>query len=164
MTWDREEDSFLAEDPGGSRPPVVSPSPPLPCDPALQNCSFTTFELCYEVNVMRVQSSGSFFGSIFGTPDLGGQSLLLELDNQFENGWAVLSFDEALGLDGSILHKDFAGLLGLPVTGFAAYEFENEFLGPDADIKAFYGGLFQHKANVRRSSPPTCDNGGCGSR
>ena len=164
ISWDREEDTFLAEDPGGSRPPVVSPSPPLPCDPVLQNCTFTTFEFCYEVNVMRVESAGSFFGSIFGTPDFDGQSLLVELDNEFENGWAVLSFDEAIdSVSGATLHKDFAGLLGLPVTGFAAYEFENEFLGPNADIKAFYGGLFQHKANVRRSSPPLCDNGGCGS-
>ena len=143
----------------------MSPSPPLPCDPALQNCAFTTFELCYEVNVLRVESPLSFGGTIFGTPDLGGVSLLVEADNSCENGWGVLSVDEAIvSVSGATLHKDFAGLLGLPVTGFAAYEFENEFLGPDADIKAFYGGIFQHKANVRRSSPPLCDNGGCGSR
>jgi hypothetical protein len=165
ITWDREEDTFLADDPGGSRPPVVSPSPPLPCDPALQNCTFTTFELCYEVNVLRVSSPLSFGGQIFGTPEIDGASLLVEVtDQNFENGWAVLSFDEAKDSEtGATLHKDFAGLLGLPVTGFAAYEFENEFLGPDADIKAFYGGLFGHKANVRRSSPPICDAGGCGS-
>ena len=41
----------------------------------------------------------------------------------------------------------YHGLLGLPVTGFAAYEFENEFL--DGVVKANYGGLFQHKGNVR---------------
>ena len=49
-------------------------------------------------------------------------------------------------------HVDSRGLVGLPVTGFAAYQFENGFVtNDDGDpVKAFYGGLFQHKANVRR--------------
>jgi hypothetical protein len=57
---------------------------------------------------------------------------------------------------------DFAGLVGLPVAGFAAYEFENGYVQDTdgATVKAFYGGLFSHKANVRR----TCvENRLCGS-
>ena len=62
------------------------------------------------------------------------------VDSPFVNGWAKLN----LGGSG---RADENGLLGLPVTGFAAYEFENEFL--DGGVKANYGGLFQHKGNVR---------------
>jgi hypothetical protein len=42
-------------------------------------------------------------------------------------------------------------LVGLPVTGFAAYEFENGFL-EGGSVKANYGGLFKHKGLVQRTS------------
>ena len=33
------------------------------------------------------------------------------------------------------------------------YQFENDFVeSDDGTVKAFYGGLFQHKGNVRRVS------------
>ena len=35
------------------------------------------------------------------------------------------------------------------ITGFSAYEYENDFVEGDG-IKAFYGGLYGHKGNVRR--------------
>ena len=44
------------------------------------------------------------------------------------------------------------GLVGLPVTGFSAYEFENDF-AEGGDVKAYYGGLFGHKASVRATTP-----------
>ena len=149
-TWDRDERTF-EEEFGGSRPPVVSPSLPGPCDPELQRCDDVVFELCYEVNVLR-------FGDevVFGTPEIEEQSLLLEIDNEFESGWGRIDFS----VDSD--HVDYAGLVGLPVTGFAAYEFENGFLTDDegTTVKANYGGLFGHKANVRR----ICDDQrGCGS-
>ena len=37
----------------------------------------------------------------------------------------------------------------LPATGFAAYEFENDFVD-GGSVKAYYGGLFMHRGNVRR--------------
>ena len=65
-----------------------------------------------------------------------------------DEGWGSIDF----GFDPG--HVDYAGLVGLPVTGFAAYQFENDFVENDEGdrVKAFYGGLFQHKGNVRRIS------------
>jgi hypothetical protein len=101
------------------------------------------FELCNEVNVLR-------FGerSVFGTlEDVDGESLLVTVMDEFEDGWGWIDyyFDDD--------HVDAQGLVGLPVTGFAAYQFENDFVeGDDGTVKAFYGGTFQHKGNVRRVS------------
>lgn len=139
-TWDRDERTF-SETRSGTRPPVVSPSIPGDCDPAIQFCEETVFQLCYEVNVLRFGE-----GVIFGTPVVEGSSLLLSVENEFVNGWGRIDMGPAV----DIHHQDFTGLLGLPVTGFAAYEFENNFVG-DADVLAFYGGLFMHRANVRRT-------------
>ena len=58
------------------------------------------------------------------------------------DGWARLVF-------GGPSRVDQNGLLGLPVTGFAAQEYENNFL--EGGVKANYGGLFQHKGNVRQA-------------
>jgi hypothetical protein len=154
-TWDRSERTFQPDAPGGVRPPVVSPSLPGGCDPDLQVCDSTVFELCYEVNVLRFGDE-----SIFGTPDLNDEGgLLKSIDTGLTeelSGWARIDFS----VDPD--HVDYAGLVGLPATGFAAFEFQNGFLTDDAGatVKANYGGLFGHKANVRR----TCsDQRGCGS-
>jgi hypothetical protein len=141
MIWDREEFTFVPEDPVGVNPPSVSPSIPGGCDPAFEECSVLTNQICHEVNVMRFGD-----GEIFGTPAFGEQSLLLEVDTDIVNGWTMMDFSV------DPRHVDYAGLVGLPVTGFAATEFENNFVD-GADVKAFYGGLFDHKANVRRISP-----------
>ncbi|RPH96518.1 MAG: hypothetical protein EHM68_11115 [Lysobacterales bacterium] len=150
-TWDRDERTFEPDEPGGSRPPVVSPSLPGGCDPELQVCEFTPFQLCFETNVLRFGDE-----SVFGTPEIEGSSLLVTIDNEFENGWGQINF----GVDER--HVDFAGLVGLPVVGFAAYEIQNGYVTDDdgATVKAYYGGLFGHKANVRR----TCaEQRACGS-
>ena len=55
-------------------------------------------------------------------------SLLLTIDNEFENGWGMIDLGMALDKDKNMVHVDYAGLVGLPVTGFAAEEFENEFV------------------------------------
>ena len=149
-TWDRDERTAGVTPATGEIPPVVSPS--IPCDVNVEECNveFTPFELCYEVNVMRFGpevSIGGPDGGIFATPDLGGSSLLIEVDPGFENGWARIDFSTDSD------HVDSADLVGLPVTGFAAYEFENAFVTGDdgvQDVKAFYGGLFGHKGSVRR--------------
>jgi hypothetical protein len=152
QTWDRSERTFEPDTPGGARPPVVSPSLPGGCDPNLQVCETTQFQLCYEVNVLRFGEE-----SIFGTPDLNGEGGLLHtIDTGLTeelSGWARIDFS----VDPD--HIDYAGLVGLPVTGFSAFEFENGYLD-DGTVKANYGGLFSHKANTRR----TCDEQrGCGS-
>ena len=151
QTWDRDERTFISEDsPAGSRPPVVAPSIPRPCDPASGMCdSATPFKLCYAVNVMRFGD-----GAIFPTPNLGTMddpaSLLLTVENEFDNGWGNIN------LYSDMKHVDSQGLAGLPVIGFAAFKFENSFTtGVDGvqDVKAFYGGLFGHRGNVRQVSP-----------
>lgn len=149
-TWDRDERTFEPDTPGGSRPPVVSPSLPGGCDPNLQICDFTPFELCYQTNVLRFGDE-----TIFGTPEIEGSSLLITVDTGLDeaSGWGQIN------MYADQRHVDYAGLVGLPVTGFAAYEFENGYLD-GGSVKANYGGLFGHKANVRR----TCaENRLCGS-
>ena len=142
-TWDREE--AFPEDPDvpvDVRPPVVSPSLPV-CDSSVDpRCQdpVAPFQICNEVNILRFGDN-----EVFGSPELEGgalgpESLVYHVDAPFTNGWAKLD----LGGEG---REDENGLLGLPVTGFAAYEFENEFLS--GGVKANYGGLFQHKGNVR---------------
>jgi hypothetical protein len=133
LTYDRDERTF-EETPGG-RPPTVSPAPPIvPGEDVI-------FQLCNEVNVLR-------FGerSVFGTlADVDGDSLLVTVNDEFTDGWGWINY----GFDSN--HKDVLGMVGLPVTGFAAYQFENDFVeGDDGTVKAFYGGLFQHKGNVRK--------------
>jgi hypothetical protein len=147
-TWDREENTTEdPELPGGERPPVVSPSLPGPCDPDKQICDEpVSFQLCNEVNVLRFGAN-----SVFETPSfdvmgkddddndivIGQDSLLVQIVNPFTEGWARLTFSG----------EDRRGLVGLPVTGFAAHEYENNFL--TGGVKANYGGLFGHKGSVR---------------
>ena len=149
QTWDREENTFKPEQPGGSRLPVVSPSLPGGCDPELQVCEVTTFQLCNEVNVLRFGEE-----SIFGTPDYDGHSLLLTVEDEYDMGWGRLSF-VADGRELVATEGDNAGtgLLGLPVAGFQATQFENGYLD-GGSVKANYGGLFKHKGSVRAIDVP----------
>jgi hypothetical protein len=150
QVWDRDERSPGDDNPSGTRPPVVSPSIPGACDPEIQVCEpATPFELCYEVNVVRFGD-----GDIFATPEVEGSSLLISVDLSdetpgstatFKNGWGKIDFST------NPEHVDRAGLVGLPATGFAAFEFENDYLADD--VKAYYGGLFGHRGNVRRTNP-----------
>ena len=70
-------------------------------------------------------------------------------------GWA--SIDMGLMVDADDdrypleLHQDSQGLVGLPVTGFGAQEYENEFL--TGGVIAHYGGVFWHKSSVKRIQP-----------
>ena len=165
--WDREEIPLNPPGPGGDRPPVVSPSIPGPCNPDIQTCSETPFQFCYEVNVMRFLNEGPVqnpieddAGVIFGTPSFGDDgSLLLEVNvydeaedyTSWDRGWARIN----LYADSD--HEDEKGLVGLPTSGFAAYEFENNFVsdGEGGNVKAYYGGLYGLKGNVRRIDPAT---------
>jgi hypothetical protein len=139
--WDREESPSTPGTPGDD-PPVVSPPPPpgtTPPGPA-------PFALCYEVN--RLEVGG---GDIFGETDL-----LSTTDLGNESGWVKLNFSYNVDLKDGLgkfeRHQDRNGLVGLPVTGFTAEQYENGFL-EGGSVLANYGGLFQHKASVRRISP-----------
>ena len=146
QTWDREEQTFEPTDPDAPiLPPVVSPSvpPEFGCDD-FGNCP-TFFQLCHEVNVLR-------FGDqvVFGTPEIEGDSLLVTVEDEFSAGWGRIDFTYNTRIDQ--MRTDEEGLVGLPVTGFSAYEFENDF-AEGGDVKAYYGGLFGHKASVRATTP-----------
>lgn len=141
--WDREEDA--RQDNSQDRPPIVSPAPPGGQPPGEE------FELCYEVNVLRFGTDGNYvpvFGDNTG-PGITAPGLVYQVDTQGrQHGWARINF----GAD--YHHRDFAGLVGLPVTGFWALQYENGFLGsPGAQVLANYAGLFDHRANVRRTRP-----------
>jgi len=146
--WNREESPV---GPPGNIPPIVSPPPP-------GGSPSGSFELCYETNVLRfgdgdVPEDGTeIFGSDAATArnvDLSGTGL--------ENGWANINFhfEDSEGIP---VHRDWIGLIGLPVTGFWAEQFENGFLF-GGTVLANYGGLFGHKANIRRQVCPDRENG-----
>ena len=143
-TWNREESP---QGPLGGVPPIVSPPPP-------PGTGGGGFELCYETNVIRwhnnnpdVPETGT---EILGTdPDLV-HSLSTPATG---NGWARLDFhiNDKFGVP---IHRDYAGLIGLPVTGFWFEQFANAFLGDGNNVLANYGGIFGHKANIRRQICP----------
>lgn len=144
--WDREEDAGEgADDPDL---PVVSPKPPPGSGTPGGN------EMCYEVNVLRFGNDG-VFEPVFGTTS----ALLLTVDTGSvsydggsaskprQSGWARINWYADSD------HIDDEGLVGLPVTGFWAEQFENGFeFGPG--VLSNYGGTFSHKGNVRRVSRP----------
>jgi len=139
--WDREESPYIPGTPGDD-PPIVSPPPP----PGTVPPGEAPFALCYEVNRLDV-GGGDIFGEtgLLSTTDLGADS-----------GWVRLNFSYNVDLKDGLgkfeRHQDRNGLVGLPVTGFTAERYENGFLG-GGSVLANYGGLFQHKASVKRISP-----------
>lgn len=156
-TWDREEGTFIPDpvDPiTGTKPPVVSPSLPT-CDPGFDpECTpeveEVPFQLCNEVNVLRFGEEVVFGTPMFDQEALEGlnNTLLVTVEDEFESGWGRIRFDTEDG------RMDSNGLVGLPVTGFAAYEFENGYLD-GGSVKANYGGLFKHKGLVTRTATPS---------
>jgi hypothetical protein len=137
-SWNRNEVPTV--DVAGVEPPIVSPAPPTPPTPGV-----VPFLMCHEVNIMR-------FGprDIFGTTS----DLLITVDNTHSDGWARMDFNVLIDDDpddndddkDDNSHEDSEGMLGLPVIGFAAWEFQNGFLIDG--VLANYGGLFGHKSSV----------------
>jgi len=140
--WNREESPVGAP---GNIPPVVSPPPP-------GGSPGGSFTLCYETNVLRF---GSGPVPEDGTEILGSDAATVRnvtLPPDHVNGWANINFHYT-DSEGVPVHRDFANLIGLPVTGFWAEQFENGFLF-GGTVLANYGGLFGHKANIRRQVCP----------
>ncbi len=147
--WDREESPSNPTTPGNN-PPIVSPPPPGGTTPK----GPPPFQLCYETNVLR-----------FGDGVVFDSDLLATVTNIPADGWAKISMSlkatkAGNGLSiGDEMHQDENGLVGLPVTGFAAQEYENEYL--TGGVIAHYGGLFQHKSSVKRIEPERCYHFDC---
>ena len=152
QTWDREEATFIPDEPEGDlRPPTVSPSlPPQGSCADFGTCP-SYFQLCNEVNVLR-------FGEnvVFGTPTFPPNegstldlSLLITVEDEFDAGWGKIDLSTD-SRNNDTIRVDEAGLVGLPVAGFAAFEFENGYLD-GGSVKANYGGLFSHKVSTLQS-------------
>jgi hypothetical protein len=141
--WDREESPSLTQGSG----PIVSPPPPGNAPPG-------SSEICYETNVIRWSNDETPDDGteIFGSP--AAKSITLAPGLTWEglpakSGWAQLNFWNPATAGTSAEHIDWEGLVGLPVTGFWALAVTNSFVGDD-NVIANYGGLFGHKANIRR--------------
>ncbi len=141
--WNREESPAGTP---GNVPPVVSPPPP-------GGSPGGSFTLCYETNVIRFGNSPV---PADGTEILKSDAATARNVNLsgtgLENGWANIGFHYN-DSEGVPVHRDWAGLIGLPVTGFWAEQFTNGFLF-GGTVLANYGGLFDHKANIRRQVCP----------
>ena len=143
--WDREESPSTTTGFG----PIVSPPPPGGTPPG-------GTELCYEANVIRFSEDER--------PDTGSEIFgnvhpkAVTVAPAGISGWAQMDF-----WLGDSDHEDYAGLVGLPVTGFWANALQNSYAGGELGIIANYGGLFGHKANIRRQGGSYCDRHYCGS-
>jgi hypothetical protein len=145
--WDREESPSVTQGSG----PIVSPPPPGGTPPG-------SSYICYETNVIRwsTDPTPDEGTEIFGSP--AEKTITLAPGRTWDgspakSGWAMLNFwdpSTAYPVAGGIWeHIDYQGLVGLPVTGFWALAVVNAFVGED-NVLANYGGLFGHKANIRR--------------
>jgi hypothetical protein len=144
--WNREESPV---GPPGNRPPIVSPPPP-------GGSPGGSFTLCYETNVLEFTSGASGEDSAILKSD-AATVRTVTLGEGHESGWANINFHYTDSEDVPV-HRDWAGLIGLPVTGFWAEQFENGFLF-GGTVLANYGGLFDHKANIRRQVCPSAEQG-----
>ncbi|NCF63274.1 MAG: hypothetical protein GWP58_10520 [Gammaproteobacteria bacterium] len=141
--WNREESPFIT--PGTPNiPPIVSPPPPGPPKPGKP----PAFQLCYETNILEFVGEDT-------DPVFPAEGLVATVEGAPASGWATIDMSLIADKDHDFpfieLHQDSQGLVGLPVTGFGAQEYVNEFL--TGGVIAHYGGLFQHKASVKRIAP-----------
>ena len=123
LLWDREE-AFEAPPSEG---PVFSPAPPG-VDPE-------TFSLCTEVNVITFGDNSAVEASElirYGLPEV-----------DYNEGWAELNL--TITGDSEIVPASGPTLEGLPATGFAVFEYTNNFLGDDAPVRANYEAAVDHK-------------------
>lgn len=123
--YDREE-TGVSPQPG---PPVVSPAPP--------QAPRTGLELCFETNILEFADRG-----IFNSPNA---LQVNTTDLGFTNGWADINMVTTLEDDSFVPRDPLGNLIGLPVVGFAAYEYVNEFVTIDG-VRANYSGISPHRA------------------
>jgi hypothetical protein len=120
--WDREE----AFEPPATEGPVFSPAPPAPPGPP-------GFNICTEVSVITFGDGSAIEASDkirYGLPNV-----------EFTEGWASLQLIQSAE---NTLVSDNDVLTGLPATGFAVFEYTNNFLD-GGDVKANYEAAVEHK-------------------
>lgn len=153
--WDTEEADLGFEGNVENRPPVVSPSLPIEGAPTAP----IMFELCNETNVFQFgdtefSETSEIFGSSnvhnFDVGSLGFFSgwVRLDLDNYAKdlNGDGTFS-DQELNLS----RTGLGGLEGLPVIGFSAKQYINNYTGDSGEVNASYSGTYNHKYSKEQS-------------
>ena len=148
--WDREELERTEEAPG-TQPPRPSPLPPNP-DPEI-----STFDLCYEANVVRFARASTDTNPA-GTEILGeNRFITLPLADNFIAGWTEFNFEPeeipaALNFpaDARTITNGQVDYVGLPVIGFQATTVSNSTLVVDGqNVLSNYGGTFNHRGSRR---------------
>lgn len=109
-------------------PPALIDFSPLPENAPLLNPS-----LCYEANILSFNGSNVLKGS-------DRSSLNLNLEDGFDNGWAVIDF--TVGATRLPLVTDTHEFNGLPVIGFAVQKYQNGDVG---GLLSNYAGSVSHK-------------------
>ena len=121
--WDREEAPELP----GTEGPVFSPAPPAPPGPP-------GFSICTEVSVITFGDGSAIEASDkirYGLPNV-----------EFTEGWASVRLVQSVANE---IASDNNGILtGLPATGFAVFEYTNNFLD-GGTVKANYEAAVEHK-------------------
>jgi len=120
--WDREEGS-------PSAPPTSNDFSPRPPD-----APEVDFALCAEANVMTFNGSNV----LYADEDRNGSSF--DLEDGFENGWAVMDFVTAASRDPLVAGAN--SFSGLPVVGFAVQKYVNGDVG---GLLSNYVGNVNHK-------------------
>ena len=154
--WNREEETIFVptQPPPGFVPPGFSPSPsnPPPDAPPIP-----TTVLCYETSVVRFGENPAAEGFLYGGPTeiLGStRPIVTNVEPIGENGWAQVDLsdgsdpNEAEAVQRELCDETGYCVIGLPIVGFAAMEFQNG-LAPTSDgglATQHYGGIFSHKA------------------
>jgi hypothetical protein len=120
--WDREE----APETPITEGPVFSPAPPAPPGPP-------GFNICTEVSVVTFGPGSAIEASSkirYGLPNV-----------EFTEGWASLQLFQGVANE---IVSDNGTLTGLPATGFAVFEYTNNFLD-GGTVKANYEAAVEHK-------------------
>ncbi len=153
--YDREEGT-PTDAPPGSRPPTVSPEPPVEIPPGA-----ILFELCAETNVIRFDQEEEGEAQTPAVPIVGTNGfdslVTFGLPVGYDAGWANINMvpyvngdpivppvPPAVGIPSSGNRMDSEGMLGLPVIGQWFEAFTNGTL-QGGTVLANYGGVFEHK-------------------
>lgn len=125
--WDREENTIAD---AGS---LISPVKPG---------GVVTF--CQEVNVLQFLKAGATAPPVSDV--LGGVNLTTAKTENFEAGWAQISFSQSTQALTPPAGATGPGYRGLPVVGFAVQRYTNQNAQPG--LLAQYGVLFDHRGRI----------------
>jgi hypothetical protein len=140
--WDREE-AFVPP-PSQSDGPEFSPQPPFVPD------DLVDFNLCTEVSVVTFGGQDSALNVT--------ESIQYGFEPSYSEGWARMSFladsvngELQLGARELADVSDVTAFLGLPVVGFAVFNYQNGNLGDG--VLANYAAASEHKTRTSSSAP-----------